>query len=311
MKKIFIDANIYLNFFDSNKPELKKLLGSLLQIKDSLFIGSQIVNEVNRNKLDVAQRSLRNHFNNLSNIIKIKKQGINLPEHLEMESTTLKKWNSESNEIYEKDKKISKELEDIIHKTLQEIMCSSDKVSQTFRLLFEGALEASEHEIQAGRYRREVGNPPGKPNDPLGDQVSWEQFKNCSSDSENIWIITKDKDYYTAFKNERYLNPFLYDELVKANTNSAPPSIFCFESLAEGLKHFKKNSLEKIDKLPTEEELKIITEEELSDSAAQTEAPNLFSIVQEGKLVSMYLPSGFRSPGHYLQYLRAFDSEEL
>jgi predicted nucleic acid-binding protein len=64
MKKIFIDANIYLNFFDSNKPELKKLLGSLLQIKDSLFIGSQIVNEVNRNKLDVAQRSLRNHFNN-------------------------------------------------------------------------------------------------------------------------------------------------------------------------------------------------------------------------------------------------------
>ena len=118
-----------MNFFDSNKPELKKLLGSLLQIKDSLFIGSQIVNEVNRNKLDVAQRSLRNHFNNLSNIIKIKKQGINLPEHLEMESPTLKKWNSESNEIYEKDKNISKELEDIIHKNLQEIMCSSDKVS--------------------------------------------------------------------------------------------------------------------------------------------------------------------------------------
>jgi len=306
MKKIFIDANIYLNFFDSNKPELKKLLDSLLEIKNSLFIGSQIVNEVNRNKLDVAQRSLSNHFNNLSKI-----KPINLPEHLEMESTTLQKWNSQSQEIYDKNENLNKELEDIIHKTLEEIMCSSDKVSHTFRLLFEGALEASEHEIQAGRYRREVGNPPGKPNDPLGDQVSWEQFKNCSSDSENIWIITKDKDYYTAFKNERYLNPFLYDELVKANTNSATPSIFCFESLAEGLKHFKKNSLEKIDKLPTEEELKIITEEELSDSAAQTEAPNLFSIVQEGKLVSMYLPSGFRSPGHYLQYLRAFDSEEL
>ena len=306
MKKIFIDANIYLNFFDSNKPELKKLLDSLLEIKDSLFIGSQIVNEVNRNKLDVAQRSLSNHFNNLSNI-----KQINLPEHLERESTTIKNWNIQSQDIYEKNKEVNKELEKIIHETLEKIMCSSDKVSHTFRLLFEGDLEASEHEIQAGRYRREVGNPPGKPNDPLGDQVSWEQFKNCSSESEKIWIITKDRDYYTAFKNERYLNSFLYDELVKANTNIATPSIFCFESLAEGLKHFKKNSLEKIDKLPTEEELKIITEEELSDYAAQTEAPNLFSIVQEGKLVSMYLPSGFRSPGHYLQYLRAFDSEEL
>lgn len=307
MKKIFIDSNIYLNFFDSNKPELKKLLDSLLEIKESLFIGSQIVNEVNRNKLDVAHRSLSNHFNNLSNI----KKTINLPEHLEMESTNLQKWNSQSKEIYQKNQKLSKELEDIIHKTLEEIMCSSDKVSHTFRLLFEGALEASEHEILAGRYRREVGNPPGKPNDPLGDQVSWEQFKNCSRDSENIWIITKDTDYYTAFKNKRYLNSFLYDELVKANTNIATPSIFCFETLAEGLKHFNENSLEKIDKLPTEEELKIITEEELSDSAAQTEAPNLFSIVEQGKLRYMYLPSGFKSPAHYLQYLRTFDSEEL
>lgn len=306
MKKIFIDANIYLNFFDSNKPELKKLLDSLLEIKDSIFIGSQIVNEVNRNKLDVAQRSLSNHFNNLSNI-----KPINLPEHLEMESTNLQKWNSQSKEIYQKNQKLSKELEDIIHKTLEEIMCSSDKVSHTFRLLFEGALEASEHEIQAGRYRREVGNPPGKPNDPLGDQVSWEQFKNCSSDSEKIWIITKDTDYYTAFKKKSYLNSFLYDELVKAKTNIATRSIYCFETLAEGLKHFNENSLEKIDKLPTEEELKIITEEELSDSAAQTEAQNLFSIVPQGKLTSMYLPSGFHSPGHYIQYLRAYDSEEL
>jgi len=304
MKKIFIDANIYLNFFDSNKPELKKLLASLLEIKNSLFIGSQIVNEVNRNKLEVAHRSLRNHFNNLSKITPI-----NLPEHLERESKSLQNWNSQSKKIHEKNKKLQKELEDIIHKTLEEIMCSLDKVSHTFSLLFEGALEASEHEIQAGRYRREVGNPPGKPNDPLGDQVSWEQFKNCSSDSENIWIITKDRDYYTAFKDRSYLNSFLYDELVKANIGT--PSIFCFESLAEGLGDFNKNSLEKIDKLPTEEELKIITEEELSDSETQTEAPNFFSIVEQGKLKYMYLPSGFNSPNHYIQYLKAFDSEEL
>ena len=81
--------------------------------------------------------------------------------------------------------------------------------------------------------------------------------------------------------------------------------------MAEGLGDFNKNSLEKIDKLPTEEELKIITEEELSDSETQTEAPNFFSIVEQGKLKYMYLPSGFNSPNHYIQYLKAFDSEEL
>ena len=71
MKKIFIDANIYLSFFDNSKPELKKLLDSLVEIKNSLFIGSQIVDEVNRNKLNVAQRSLFNHFKNLENLKKI------------------------------------------------------------------------------------------------------------------------------------------------------------------------------------------------------------------------------------------------
>lgn len=296
MKKVFIDANIYLNFFDSNKPELKKLLDSLLEIKDSLFIGSQIVNEVNRNKLDVAQRSLFNHFKDLSNIKKI-----NLPEHLELESENLRNWNKQNNEIHERQRDLKKELEELIHNMLGEIMCSVDKVSQTFNLLFENAVDASEQEIQAARYRREIGNPPGKPNDPLGDQISWEQFKSHSSSSESIWIVTKDSDYYTAFQGKRYLNSLLYNELTTANV--ASPSIFCFESLADGLRHFNENSSEKIEKLPTEDELKIITEEELSDSASQIE--------EQKKRTFMSLPPGFKSPSHYIQYLRAFDSEDL
>jgi hypothetical protein len=143
-------------------------------------------------------------------------------------------------------------------------MCSNDKFSQIFHLLFEDAVVASEDEIQKARYRREVGNPPGKPDDPLGDQISWEQFKKKSRESENILIITNDRDYYTDFKGEIYLNSFLYNELVKTNTNTNP-SIFCFDSLAKGLDYFRKISSKKIDKLPKEEDLKIIAEEELSN----------------------------------------------
>ena len=303
MKHIFVDANIYLSFFDSNKPELKKLLNSLLEIRNNLFISSQIVHEVNRNKLDVAQRSLMNHFNNLANI-----KPINLPEHLEVKSTNLKKWNTQSNEINKKQKELQKNLEELIHKTLEEIMRSDDKVSQTFSILFGDALEASEEEMQAARHRKEIGNPPGKPNDALGDQVSWELFKKHSINSAKIWIITKDSDYYTAFKNRIYLNPLLYNELISVNSNC--PSIFCFKSLAEGLKHFNQNSLKKIDNLPTEEELKIITQEEFSDSETTVQKPQFFPIVEQGKLTYMHLPPGFNSPIHYLNYLRAFDSEE-
>ncbi|MEB3121009.1 MAG: PIN domain-containing protein [Snowella sp.] len=303
MKKIFIDANIYLSFFDNSKPELKKLLDSLVEIKNSLFIGSQIVDEVNRNKLSVAQRSLCNHFKNLENLKKI-----NLPEHLEWESTDLQNWNTQSKDIYDKQESLQKELKNLIQKTLGEIMCSKDKVSQTFHPLFEGALEASEIEIQAARYRREIGNPPGKLNDPLGDQISWEQFLNCSRSSEEIWIITKDSDYYTSFKGKTYLNSFLYNELLMINASSH--SIFCFDSLAQGLKHFNENSSQKIDKLPTDEELKVITEEEVSNSENQVERLEFFPIIEQGKLTYMSLPPQFKSPNQYIQYLRAFDSED-
>lgn len=304
MKKIFIDANIYLNFFDSNKPELKKLLNALVEIKDSLFISSQIVNEVNRNKLDVAQRSLNNHFSNLEKI-----KPVNLPEHLEAVTTNLQTWNNQSKEMYQKRKELQETLEELIHTTLEKIMLSTDEVSQTFMTLFERAVEASEHEIQAARYKREVGNPPSKSNDPLGDQISWEQFKNCSSCSENLWIITNDSDYYTVFKNKIYLNAFLYNELVL--TNTAEPSIFCFETLADGLKHFNEQSSKKIDTLPTKEELDIIAEEELSGSVTQIKALNSFSIVDRGKSINIPLPPGFPSPNHYIQYLKTYDSEDL
>lgn len=304
MKKIFIDSNIYLNFFDSNKPELRKLLDALIEIKDSLFLSSQIVDEVNRNKLGIAQRSLNNHFSKLANI-----QPISLPEHLEAVSTNLQNWNNQSKEMSQQRKNLQKMLEELIDSTLEEIMLSTDKVSQTFSILFEEAAKASESEIQAARYRREVGNPPGKSNDPLGDQISWEQFKNCSSGSENLWIITNDSDYYTVFKNKIYLNAFLYNELLV--TNTAKPSIFCFKTLAEGLKHFNEQSSEKISTLPTKEELEIIAEEELFSSVTQIKAPNSFSIIERGKIINVTLPPGFSSPNHYIQYLKAYDSEEL
>lgn len=286
MKKVFIDANIYVNFFDSNQSTLKALLDSLVEIKDSLFISSQIVDEVNRNKLDVAQRSLGNHFNNLSKVNQDNKK-INLPEHLEIGSTNLQTWNSQRNNIHTQNEKLYNELKDIINNTLKEIMCSTDKVSQTFNLLFKDSVEASEDEIKKGRYRRELGNPPGKLKDPLGDQISWEQFKNCSKNSENIWIITNDRDYYTEFKGQIYLNSFLYNELVNANTNTNL-SIFCFDSLANGLAHFDKIS-QKISKLPEENELKIIAKEELS---------------------SIDIPPGNPSPQAYFKYLESCDPFE-
>ncbi|CAN1573482.1 PIN domain (DUF4935) [Flavobacteriaceae bacterium] len=82
MKILFIDANIYLRFFDSNQKEFKKLLEELLKIKSNLFITNQIVNEIERNKLSVFEKSINNYKN------KINIENVFLPEHFATESNS-------------------------------------------------------------------------------------------------------------------------------------------------------------------------------------------------------------------------------
>lgn len=89
MRKLFIDSNIYLGFINSNRQDFKKLLASLVELKEKMFITHQIIDEVNRNKLKLFSDSLENYIRG-SNFNKI-----SLPEHLDNdENTTIVNWNT-------------------------------------------------------------------------------------------------------------------------------------------------------------------------------------------------------------------------
>src|ERR1700722_11947028 len=105
-----------------------------------------------------------------------------------------------------------------------------------------------------------IGNPPGKNNDPLGDQVSWEQILRKAAGKPSLWVITKDSDYATKYEGRVFLNGFLYDEL--ASLYKKEPDVFCFDNLAEGLKHFVKTTSVKTEKLLTPRETEQIKEEQ-------------------------------------------------
>jgi hypothetical protein len=305
---VFIDSNIYLRFYDSNNAELLKLLDSLLEIKENIFVNLQITSEVSRNKLEVAHCSLSKYFKD-ANITKVI-----LPKHFDTETLQIRNWNQKSKDLYDEQDRIRKELKNLINETLDNIMLSGDKVSRVLDQLFEKAIAASDSEIQLARNRKELGNPPGKPNDPLGDQVTWEQFLKYSINAENIWIITNDNDYIINFEGNIYLNSFLYREIISINEGN--PKVFCFNSLSEGLRHFQEFSKEKIESLPSKEDLEAISREELSSHSALPEADRRFTIgtrVNEaGKIIQEFIivPPGFNDPNQYFQYLRAFDSLE-
>jgi len=253
--KLFIDANIYLRFYDSNSRQFKKLLASLLELKSNIFVPTHIADEVRRNKLRVAIASFSEY---------LKKLGIqktNLPEHFDgLDNDKIKKWNTKRNNLILAEKSLLTNFTEIAEETIESIMKSSDKVSMILEDLFEHSTIATEAEVFSAKRRKELGDPPGKAEDPLGNQVSWEQLLSAYDGKEKLWLISNDHDYLDKYGEKCYLNAFLYREL--ASKSNTPPVIFCFNSLADGLMHFSKNSGYKVKELPSQEVMKEITVEE-------------------------------------------------
>jgi predicted nucleic acid-binding protein len=209
MNLIFIDTNIYLRFFDSNSKEFKKLLDDLIVVKSNIFVTEQIIDEIERNKLKEFKKSISNYSQN----IKIKK--VNLPEHIAGNNLEkIEEWNKKRNKIDEENKKLINDFDEILEENLSNISVSKDNVSLKLELIFQNISVASSEEKKLARIRKEIGNPPGKKEDTLGDQITWEQLLNKIPKINEIWIITNDFDFYTKYKKSCYLNPFLFQELL-------------------------------------------------------------------------------------------------
>jgi len=250
---IFIDTNIYLRFYDSNAKEYKKLLDSLIEVKEHIFMPLQVEEEVKRNKLNLFSSKMNEYQDNS------KMSKVLLPEHLQGESSSSKEWNSKREELRKKSIELNKELIELKLSLYDDILKSEDKVSLELEKIFENSIEQSEEELEYARLRREVGNPPGKSSDPLGDQICWEQIINRLAKTKAIWIISNDRDYFNKTKDIDILNPLLYEEVKNENDEI---EIFCFTSLAKGLKHFDSRPENEIKTLPTIEELERIENEE-------------------------------------------------
>ncbi|MBU4463360.1 MAG: DUF2779 domain-containing protein, partial [Proteobacteria bacterium] len=252
---IFIDANVYLKFYDTAAIKLKKLLDTLSDIKEYIFITKQIRDEVVRNKLNRAVKSFISNYKDLG----IKKT--TLPEHFDEENENIfSEWNKKRLKIIDQENKIKNEYSDMISGRLTSIMNSTDNVSIKLDTIFSLSRSPSENEMKLAKARKLLGNPPGKANDPIGDQLTWEQFLSFYN-GEEIWIITNDNDFSVEYKNKSYINPFLYDE-IKQLLRGKDPKINVFRSLSEGIDDFHaKINATMDDSIDSKEMKEIIIEE--------------------------------------------------
>ena len=252
---IFIDANVYLKFYDTAAIKLKKLLDTLSDIKEYIFITKQIRDEVVRNKLNVAVKSFISNYKDLG----IKKT--TLSEHFDEENKNIfSEWNKKRLKIIDQENKIKNEYSDMISDQLTSIMNSTDNVSIKLDAIFSLSRSPSENEMKLAEARKLLGNPPGKASDPIGDQLTWEQFLSIYN-GEDIWMITNDNDFLVEYKNKSYINPFLYDE-IKQLLRGKDPKINIFRSLSEGIDDFQaKINATMDDSIDSKEMKEIIIEE--------------------------------------------------
>lgn len=273
MALILIDTNSYLRFYDSNIRDFKQLLPPIKELKDSIFITKQIVDEVNRNKLGCICRLLGNYRKHLN----ISKDMI--PVHFDTDdNNAASDWNKRKEKLIEANEKLISELCDYTKNISSLVEKSEDRVSIILQDVFSNASQPNEDEINNAKKRKELGNPPGKKEDPIGDELIWEQLlsKYKKNNREEIWIVSSDSDFMIDINGELKLNPFLYSELKEIADNNKPV-LRLFKTLSDAIKTYQvkinrnitipdSDTMDKIEK----EEQRVIEAKALSTSFRDT-----------------------------------------
>src|SRR5262249_43485281 len=204
----------------------KELLDNLEEQENYIFVSKPIADEVMRRKLDccAAQFSSNN----------IDQKWADLPYHLlgisDQEVSRFRSIFQDAKKSKPEKTKAKEEIQELAAKALPPISRSEDDVSKRLAPLFGKAVEPNSPEMGGARYRRELGNPPGK-RWPLGDQITWEQLLTyCEKENvQRLWIITSDGDYVTKFGECVFLNPFLHQELKQTCGDGV--EVRCFDNL--------------------------------------------------------------------------------
>jgi hypothetical protein len=248
---LLLDTNQYLNLFRTVAG--RSLLDSIEEQRDHIFLSKQIADEVFRNAVSTAQTYFDSIFREIDEEVKGQ-----VPDHLlGIGDHELKHFRTTFADVREAKKK----LRTIAQAALEQISRGEDDVSKRLSELFKRAIVPTPHELERARQRKEHGNPPGKPSDPLGDEVIWEQFlTHCSKIKvQKVWIASNDGDYCAVFDKQTHLNAMLYQELSKACGDKL--TVYCFNNLVDAITHFGRNAGVRAEKVPSEADAEKIREE--------------------------------------------------
>lgn len=231
-KLLFVDTNIWLDFYRSRTDAGLKLLQHLEAISENIISTYQVESEFKKNRQIVILEGL-NSLKAPENV-----QRPALFSDAQAAKTLNKHIGDAKNKVNQLKNKMKKALEDPVH---------YDPVYQACQRIFhsESAFILSRedkvrHLIRRKAFKRFLhGCPPRKKNDTsIGDAINWEWMVKCANDKKaELVIVSRDADYGITYEGTSYINDHLKQEF--AERVSRTRKLLLYAKLSDALKHFE------------------------------------------------------------------------
>ena len=251
---LFIDANVFLKFYDFATEDLDELLKLRDRIRDGhvvLYVTSQVFDEVKRNR----EGKLATSFSRL-----LKDTVPNqYPNYAKDEEALYREVRSAQRRLQEARKKLIKK----IRERIRERKLRADVVLSELFL----AARREDHDssvIERANRRVDLGNPPGK-RGSIGDAVSWETLLQDVPGGEDLILVSDDADFRSQFDKGK-VREFLVDEWREKKSGG----LVLFLSLLEFAKEHEKTIKLGMETKRVQEQRRFVERLEASDSFEDT-----------------------------------------
>ena len=232
MKLLFIDTNIYLDFYRIRNEVKASFLEHLEAIKNNLIVTDQVEMEFKKNR----QSAILDGMKELKAPTKI-----NVPGVLKNDKSATALTNDQKR-INDRIKKLKSRLDKVFENPVR-----YDKVYQVLQRMFSKKHNIDLYRKHKKRYevrdlakkRFMLGYPPRKKNDTsIGDAINWEWLVYVAEENNaDIWIVSRDGDFGVTQENKGFLNDWLKQEF-RERINKQRKVILC-PKLSIALREFE------------------------------------------------------------------------
>jgi PIN domain len=231
-KLLFVDTNIWLDFYRARNEAGLALLNHLDQLRDSIIVTQQLEMEFKKNRLTAILEGMQ----------QLKTPEKTVRPGLFSDAKAVQKIARAIKEIEGHNKKLQGRLARVVSDPTHH-----DPVYKVCQRLFhrESSLVlGKDHEEMANirglaLERFHLGCPPRKKSDTsIGDSINWEWMIACADrETAELVIVSRDGDYGQDFDDVTYLNDHLKQEF--SERVSKKRTVLLYKRLSDALKHFQ------------------------------------------------------------------------